>query len=147
MTAPFVSEFVRLLQGQSPVLGLALSWIEQRLAEPGFTTDQLIQAGNQNQAADQVTIGNSISSLRFLASVDWRRFVESVSEVDQVLRTDPASAYAEMDFATRNRYRQAIEHREAEQAGASDRRRLDPADQGRRPVRKRMTSRYARVGY
>ena len=109
MTAPFVSEFVRLLQGQSPVLGLALSWIEQRLVEPGFTTDQLIQAGNQNQAADQVTIGNSIGSLRFLASVDWRRFVESVSEVDQVLRSDPASAYAEMDFATRNRYRQAIE--------------------------------------
>jgi hypothetical protein len=109
MTAPFVSEFVRLLQGQGPVLGLALSWIEQRLAEPGFTTDQLIQAGNQNQAADQVTIGNSVGSLRFLASVDWRRFVESVSEVDQVLRTDPASAYAEMDFATRNRYRQAIE--------------------------------------
>ena len=109
MTAPFVSEFVRLLQGQGPVLGLALSWIEQRLVEPGFTTDLLIQAGNQNQAADQVTIGNSIGSLRFLASVDWRRFVESVSEVDQVLRSDPASAYAEMDFATRNRYRQAIE--------------------------------------
>ena len=109
MSAPFVSEFVRLLQGQSPVLGLALSWLEQRLAEPGLTTDQLIQAGNHNQAADQVTIGNSIASLRFLASVDWRRFVESVSEVDQVLRSDPADAYAGMDFASRNRYRQVIE--------------------------------------
>ena len=120
MSAPFVSEFVRLLQGQSPALGLALGWIEQRLAEPGLTTDQLIQVGNQNQAADQVTIGNSIGSLRFLASVDWRRFVESVSEVDQVLRTDPAGAYAGMDFATRNRYRQVIE-RIAKRSSQSER--------------------------
>ena len=90
------------------------------MAEPGLTTDQLIQAGNQNQAADQVTIGNSIASLRFLASVDWRRFVESVSEVDQVLRSDPADAYAGMDFATRNRYRQVIE-RIAKRSGQSER--------------------------
>ena len=125
MSAPFVSEFVRLLQGQGPALGLALSWIEQRLAEPGLTTDQLIQAGNQNQAADQVTIGNSIASLRFLASVDWRRFVESVSEVDQVLRSDPAERIRGDGFRnpqslpTGNRT-----HREEEQTvGASDRRR------------------------
>ena len=129
MSAPFVSEFVRLLQGQSPVLGLALSWLEQRLAEPGLTTDQLIQAGNHNQAADQVTIGNSIASLRFLASVDWRRFVESVSEVDQVLRSDPADAYAGMDFRnpqplpTGNRA-----HREEERTdGASNRGGRTPA--------------------
>jgi cyclic beta-1,2-glucan synthetase len=109
MSAPFVSEFVRHLQGQSPAFAVALTWVEQRLAESGLTTDQLIQSGNQNQAADQVTIGNSIRSLRFLASVDWRSFVESVSVVDQVLRTDPAEAYAGMDFGTRNRYRQVIE--------------------------------------
>ena len=129
MSAPFVSEFVRLLQGQSPALGLALSWIEQRLAEPGLTTDQLIQAGNQNQAADQVTIGNSIASLRFLASVDWRRFVESVSEVDQVLRIRPGRRIRRNGFRnpqslpTGNRA-----HREAEQTdGASNRRSRAPA--------------------
>ena len=38
-----------------------------------------------------------------------------MSEVDRMLRTDPASAYAEMDFATRNRYRAGDRaHREAE---------------------------------
>jgi cyclic beta-1,2-glucan synthetase len=109
MSAPFVSEFVRGLQGQSPALALAMTWIEQRLAVDGLTTQQLVQAGNQIQSADQVTIGNSISSLRFLASVDWRRFVEAMSVVDQVLRKDPAHAYAQMDFGTRNSYRQVIE--------------------------------------
>jgi cellobiose phosphorylase len=109
MSAPFVSEFVRGLQGQSPALALALTWVEQRLAEDGLTTEQLVQAGNQIQAADQVTIGNSIGSLRFLASVDWRSFVETMSVVDQVLRKDPADAYAQMDFGTRNSYRQVVE--------------------------------------
>jgi cyclic beta-1,2-glucan synthetase len=109
MSAPFVSEFVRGLQRQSGALALALTWIEQRLAEDGLTTEQLVQAGNQIKSADQVTIGNSIDSLRFLASMDWRSFVESLSVVERVLCEDPAAAYAGMDFATRNSYRLVIE--------------------------------------
>jgi cyclic beta-1,2-glucan synthetase len=109
MSAPFVSEFVRGLQGQSPALALALTWVEQRLAEDGLSTEQLVQSGNQIQAADQVTIGNSIGSLRFLASVDWRTFVEFMSVVDQALRGAPDDCYARMDFGTRNRYRRVVE--------------------------------------
>ena len=109
MSAPFVSEFVRGLQGQSPALALALTWVEQRLTADGLSTEQLVQSGNQIQAADQVTIGNSIGSLRFLGSVDWRSFVESMSVVDQALRGAPDDCYARMDFGTRNRYRRVVE--------------------------------------
>ena len=109
MTAPFVSEFARCLQGQSPALALALTWVEQRLADDGLTTEQLVQIGNQVQAADQVTVGNSIGSLRFLASVDWHSFVESMSSVHGILCEDPIDAYPGMDFETRNRYRVVIE--------------------------------------
>ena len=109
MTSSFVSELVRELQGQNPSLALALNWVEQRLAEDGTTTEQIVQAGSQNQAADQVTLGNSIGSLRFLSAVDWRLFVETMSAVHQRLLADPAGAYATMDFGTRNRYRSVIE--------------------------------------
>ena len=109
MTTPFVSEFVRRLHGQGAALALPLTWIEQRLAESNQTIDQLIQSGNQQQAADQVSISNSIGSLRFLGAADWRTFVESMSVVEQTLRTDPAGAYADMDFATRDRYRHQVE--------------------------------------
>ena len=121
MTSAFVAELARRLQGQSPALALPLTWIEQRLAEPGLTIEQLVQAGNQNQAADQVSIGNSIGSLRFLGAVDWREFVESLSVVEQVLREDPAGVYAAMDFATRDRYRHVVERDRAAQrpVGAS----------------------------
>ena len=46
----------------------------------------------QSQAADQVSIGNSIGSLRFLGAIDWRDFVEAMSVVEQTLRDDPAGS-------------------------------------------------------
>jgi cellobiose phosphorylase len=109
MTTPFVSELARRLQGQGPALALPLTWIEQQLAESGLSIEQLVRAGNQQQAADQVSISNSIGSLRLLGTMDWREFVEAMSVVEQALRTDPAMAYARMDFASRDRYRHVIE--------------------------------------
>jgi cyclic beta-1,2-glucan synthetase len=109
MTGPFVAEMARRLQGQSPALALPLSWIEQRLSESGQTIEHLVQLEAQQQAADQVSIGNSIGSLRALSAIDWRDFVEQTSIVDQFLREDPAGVYATMDFTTRDDYRHVIE--------------------------------------
>ncbi|HEV2606781.1 MAG TPA: cyclic beta 1-2 glucan synthetase, partial [Xanthomonadaceae bacterium] len=105
----FVAELARRLQGQSSALALPLTWIEQWLGESGQTIELLVQAENQQQAADQVSISNSIGSLRYLSAMDWREFVETMSVVEQALRDDPAGVHAQMDFATRDRYRHAVE--------------------------------------
>jgi hypothetical protein len=107
MTSSFVAELARRLQGQGAALALPLTWIEQRLAELDLTIEQLVRAQTQEQAADQVSMANSIGSLRLLAAIDWREFVETLSEVEQALRADPA--YGAMDFATRDRYRHVVE--------------------------------------
>ena len=109
MVSSFVAEFARRLQGQSPALALPLTWIEQRLSESGLTINQLVRSEHQQQAADQVSISNSIGSLRFLGAMDWREFVETLSVVDQALREDAGGVYGRMDFATRDRYRHAVE--------------------------------------
>ncbi|MBS1218291.1 MAG: glycosyltransferase, partial [Proteobacteria bacterium] len=109
ISSSFVAELARRLQGQSPALAMPLNWIEQRLAESGLTIEQLVQSETQIQAADQVSISNSIGSLRFLGAMDWREFVETMSVVDQKLREDPEGVYPKMDFATRDRYRHAVE--------------------------------------
>ncbi len=109
MTTPFVSELARRLQGQGPALALPLTWIEQRLAESGSSIEQLVRSGNQLQAADQVSVSNSIGSLRLLGSIDWREFVEARSVVERTLHRDPNAAYPAMDFATRDRYRHVVE--------------------------------------
>ncbi len=109
MASAFVAEFARRLQGQSPALALPLTWIEQRLSESGLTIEQSVQSENQQQAVDQVSISNSIGSLRFLGAMDWRTFVEAMSVVERTLCEDPAAAYGKMDFATRDRYRHVVE--------------------------------------
>nr|WP_211335194.1 glucoamylase family protein [Thiocapsa rosea] len=109
LSSAFVAELARRLQGQSSALALPLTWVEQQLAESGLAIEQLVQAENQQQAADQVSIGNSIGSLRFLGALDWREFVETMSLVEQTLREDPGGIYREMDFATRDRYRHVVE--------------------------------------
>ncbi|MFZ6814789.1 GH36-type glycosyl hydrolase domain-containing protein [Undibacterium sp. Rencai35W] len=109
LDSSFVAEVARRLQGQSPALTLPLTWVAQRLSETGLTIEQLVQLETQQQAADQVSISNSIGSLRFLGAMDWRDFVETMSHVEHVLRRDYAGVYAEMDFATRDRYRHVIE--------------------------------------
>jgi cyclic beta-1,2-glucan synthetase len=109
LTTAFISEFVRQLQGQSSALALPLTWIEQQLSESGLTIERLIQIGNQQLAADQVSISNSIDSLRFLGAMDWKEFVETMSIIEQILHKDPGGYYNKMDFSTRDHYRHVIE--------------------------------------
>ena len=109
MVSSFVAELTRRLQGQGPALALPLTWIEQQLSESFLTIEQLVQSENQQQAADRLSISNSIGSLRFLSAMDWREFVETMSEVEQTLREDPCGVYGKMDFFTRDRYRHAVE--------------------------------------
>jgi cyclic beta-1,2-glucan synthetase len=105
----FVSELIRQLRGKGPDLALVLNWIEQQLSASGLTGAELVNAENQKQAADQVSISNSIGSLRLLGAMDWRGFVESHSIVEKILLQDDDGIYGLMDFDTRDRYRHVVE--------------------------------------
>ena len=107
MVSAFVAEFARRLQWKGLDLTLPLTWIEQHLSVTGHNINSLVLAENQQQAADQLSVSNSINSLRFLAKTDWREFVETMSIVDQVLRED--MVYPVMDFNTRDNYRHRVE--------------------------------------
>lgn len=107
MDSSFIAEFTRRLQEKGTTMALPLNWIEQRVAESGFSTAEMIHLENQMQAADQLSISNSINGLRFLSSHDWREFVEEASLVEKILRKD--DTYTRMDFYTRDQYRHALE--------------------------------------
>lgn len=105
----FISCFTRKLQGNGPALALPLSWMEQQLSVLGNSSNDLVLQENQKQAIDQVSVRNSIGTLRFLVATDWREFVETLSSVEQVFRQDKTGTYPLMDFATRDRYRHVVE--------------------------------------
>ncbi|WP_411157046.1 GH36-type glycosyl hydrolase domain-containing protein [Rouxiella silvae] len=108
-TSAFVAELVRRLQGHGTLLALPLTWIEQRLAEVGLNSAELIVRYNQQLALSQLSVSNSIAGLRKLNEMNWADFAESVSEVEKILQQDPAEVYPDMSFATRDNYRHVIE--------------------------------------
>ena len=105
----FVASFTRMLQGRGPALALPLNWMEQQLSALGTSSNDLVLQENQKQATDQVSVRNSISTLRFIGATDWREFVETLSSVEQVLRQDSTGTYPLMDFDTRDSYRHVVE--------------------------------------
>ncbi len=105
----FVAELTRKLQGRGAALSLPLSWIEQFVSDTALTSAEMVHLENQKQAAQQVSISNSIGSLRFLNNTNWRRFVEQESIVEKILNEDVDGLYGRMDFYTRDHYRHVIE--------------------------------------
>lgn len=105
----FVAELTRRLQGRGSNLAFPLSWIEQLLSDTGVTSNELVLIENQKQAARQVSVSNSISSLRFLNATDWKNFVEQESAIEKILREDINGVYGKMDFYTRDNYRHIVE--------------------------------------
>src|SRR6266545_1862689 len=127
-------------------IGAIVTWLEQQPVIPYNNVEALIHAEHQRQAANQAAIGNTITSMRTLSTIDWADWFEQVSLVEQVLRQDPAGAYGRSTFATRDHYRHAVEQL-ARRSGASE---LDVA---RRVVERARTAlqegdpRRAHVGY
>jgi len=107
LNGSFAVRLVQRLRDQDPKVTPALLWLEERLAAQGVSADEIVYDEHQGQGATNVTVRNIITSMRLISDVDWAQLVESASLIDDTLR--PASGFADMDFATRNLYRSAIE--------------------------------------
>ena len=107
LSAPFIARLEQRLRDQDSNASAMLRWVDEHNAQAGTSTEQIIRDEYQNQGATNVTVRNVITSMKLLSAIDWTEFVEEVSLVDAVLRQ--GSAFAAMDFSTRDRYRRAIE--------------------------------------
>jgi cyclic beta-1,2-glucan synthetase len=103
----FAVQLVQRLRDLDPKVGPILLWLDERLSAQGSSADEIVRAEHQEQAAMSVTVRNIITSMRLTSAFDWQSFFEGASLVDEVLRN--GSNFGEMDFATRDHYRHAIE--------------------------------------
>jgi cyclic beta-1,2-glucan synthetase len=107
MSEPFATELAKRLRDQDPRTTPALDWLEEQLGQQGTSIDEAVQHAQQRQGASNLSVRNVITSMRLISDIDWTELFESVSLVDERLRA--GSAFASMDFPTRNLYRSAIE--------------------------------------
>ena len=103
----FVAQLAKSLRDRDPAVTPTLGWLESRLVEQGTSISEVVQDVQMQQAATNVTIRNVITSMRAISNTAWADVFERISLVDACLREQ--SAFASMDFATRNRYRSVVE--------------------------------------
>ncbi len=115
----------------------AFEHLEAELAEQGTDPNEILRREHRCQAANQVTVGNCVLSLRLLSAMDWNAFFEQASRVEAILRDDPSGAYPHQEFATSDRYRRMVEMI-ARGSGADEievaRHALELARQGSAPI-------------
>ena len=109
LSQTFLVQLVQRLREQHPSVMPVMEWIENQTAREGASIEQVIHSEHQRQAAAQVTVGNIITSMRLLSTLDWNDFFEKVSLIEPLLGKDPAGVYSRMEFASRDRYRHVIE--------------------------------------
>ncbi|MBJ7579500.1 glycosyl transferase [Devosia sp. MC532] len=103
----FAAQLAKRLRDRDPRTTPSLGWLEDQLARQGSTIETVVQHAQQRQGASNVTIRNIITSMRLISDIDWGELVESVSLVDACL--SDGSDFVQMDFASRDLYRSAIE--------------------------------------
>jgi cyclic beta-1,2-glucan synthetase len=103
----FAVQLFQRLRDRDPETTPALAWLHRTFAAQNTGADDIVHGEHQRQGAVNVSVRNVITSLRLISAVDWAKFFESVSLVDELMREN--SSFAAFDFSTRDLYRHAIE--------------------------------------
>lgn len=85
-----------------------LEWNNRKLEKIKLSVDLAASIEHNAQTAANSTVRNIITSSRLISAFNWQDFFEEISLPDQIWRQNPA--YLHLDFATRDRYRHALEH-------------------------------------
>ncbi|XUW94362.1 glucoamylase family protein [Wukongibacter sp. M2B1] len=105
----YIEYFLRRLRKKGIESGEIIDYIEKKLIEYDVTLNKVIEIEHREQANKKVSIGNAITSLNRISTIDWNDIFEKLSVVEDILREDPAKIYIEMDFDSRDYYRHMIE--------------------------------------
>ncbi len=108
LSPAFVEFLIRKLRKEGSKTNWMIDCIDSILIEKSANTDTYISIDHHNQAVYQVSMGNVINSLRSLSGYDSTALFESLSEVERLLKQDPAGIYPQMDFYSRNYYRNMV---------------------------------------
>jgi cellobiose phosphorylase len=100
--------FYRLRRSGRSYVGV-LRAVDEHLAKFDTDTAHIAQQEHNVQSADKISIGNCVTSLRFLSTLDWTDLFEATSFVERILKRDPDGTYPLMDIATRGDYRSKVE--------------------------------------
>lgn len=85
-----------------------LEILEEQVNKMGMTISEVIQKEHYDIAILKVSLGNSIISLKEILRVNLLSLFEEINGVEDILKKDPADVYSNMDYKTKEYYRNEI---------------------------------------
>ena len=85
-----------------------LEVLEDQVKRSGTSVSEAIKKEHYDIAISKVSIGNCILSLKEIIRVNFLSLFEEINGVEEILKKDPAHVYSNMDFKTKDMYRNNI---------------------------------------
>lgn len=106
----FIDKFFSILRDNSIEDERVYKFALDRLKEKENTSfEKEIIKDHIREGNIATSIGITINSLRIMDSINWKEFFSETSNVERILKQDPAKIYEDMDFETKDYYRHKIE--------------------------------------
>ncbi|MFZ7120805.1 MAG: GH36-type glycosyl hydrolase domain-containing protein [Eubacteriaceae bacterium] len=105
----YIEHLMKLLRRSGIETGEIVNYLQIKLKDYNTSVQRVIEEEHKEQAASKIAIGNCLTSLNIVSTLDWNSIFEELSIVEEILRNDPCRIYQTMDFESRDYYRNAIE--------------------------------------
>ena len=83
--------------------------LEEQVNKMGTSIDEVVKKEHYDIALKKVAMANCITSMKELTRMDFLSIFEETNEVEEVLNQDPVKVYSNMDYKTKEYYRNTIE--------------------------------------
>ena len=85
-----------------------LSVLEEEVEKTGTSVSEIIRREHFDIAINKISIGNAITSIKKIQRINFLEIFEKINGVEEILRADPVKVYENMDFKTKEDYRNKI---------------------------------------
>lgn len=85
-----------------------LNILEEEISKQGLSLQEVIKKEHFDIALKKVAIGNSIKSIHALQRTNFSEMFENINGVEEILKNDPSGVYDNMDYKTKEYYRNTI---------------------------------------
>ncbi len=85
-----------------------LNILEEEINKQGLNLQEVIKKEHFDIALKKVSIGNSIKSIHSLQRMNFAEVFEKINGVEEILKKDPSKVYENMDYKTKEYYRNKV---------------------------------------
>lgn len=108
-TVYFTERLLKILRDSGIENPEIYKFINEKLQLKDKSNEKMIVASLKLEAAMQHGLGNCIKVMRVIEAINWKKLFEANSILEETLASDPAGIYSEMEFKSREYYRNKIE--------------------------------------